>query len=420
MIPVLDLSQQIRKNHGRTIVLYIMFFISVYFFIYLLFSVWTSCFGSAHTIIALKTEGDPDFVTTYTIPLMSNIILSNAQSAGAAAASTTAYLQNLMETYTSISLSDHFLLTNALFKKHFLTINLLIICWLIFAFSIRTALLGVATGITVFGHPRLPLLRSIVAKYSKKCDLPTPHIALIASRALNALTAGILQREATLIITVGLLETLDEGELEAVIAHEITHLHNRDVAVMSVSSIIVGSIGTLAEWTYWKSIKHAAQKSGGDTVSSESRGYLLLSAILLLFISFLASIGWLITSVSNLAMSRSREYEADKGAIDMTGRPDHLISALLKVKYRSEIPGVTSSMMRMCIDNPRYTLWDLFASHPTIDQRIDAIIHYAGDDLKILEKVAVKIRDHMSDNVLEKDEKHLQSSLPFGKRNFTA
>ena len=89
-------------------------------------------------------------------------------------------------------------------------------------------------------------------------------------------------------------------------------------------------------------------------------------------------LAWLLSQVVKLALSRSRELLADAGSVELTKNPDAMISALRKIENRGELPGATSAVMELCIDNPREGFADLFATHPSVDSRVQALVKYAG------------------------------------------
>ncbi len=89
-------------------------------------------------------------------------------------------------------------------------------------------------------------------------------------------------------------------------------------------------------------------------------------------------LAWLLSQVVKLALSRSREYLADAGSVELTKNPDAMISALRKIEGRGELPGATSAVMELCLDNPREGFADLFATHPSVQSRVDALVKYAA------------------------------------------
>jgi heat shock protein HtpX len=92
----------------------------------------------------------------------------------------------------------------------------------------------------------------------------------------------------------------------------------------------------------------------------------------------LIALAWLLSQLVRLALSRSREILADAGSVELTKNPDAMISALRKIENRGELPGATSAVMELCVDNPREGFADLFATHPSVDSRVQALVKFAG------------------------------------------
>ena len=148
-------------------------------------------------------------------------------------------------------------------------------------------------------------------------------------------------------LTRGLTETLDAAEIEAVLAHELTHIRNEDVRVMVIAEIVTGVISFVAELAF-RGMRMRTQT--GSRESRRSRGRAISAVMIALA---LIAVAWLFSQVIRFALSRSREYLADAGAVELTKNPDAMISALLKIKDRGELEGMPSALMEMCLDNPR-------------------------------------------------------------------
>jgi heat shock protein HtpX len=171
------------------------------------------------------------------------------------------------------------------------------------------------------------------------------------------------------------MQSLDDAEIEAVLGHELTHIRNGDVRMMVVAVIIAGVIGFVAELLFrgWFSSGLSFRRSSSDREGGgKGAGIAILIAIALIVVA------WILSVLIRFALSRSREMLADAGAVELTKNPDAMISALRKIEGRGEIEGATSAVMEMCIDNPREEFADVFATHPSVDQRIAALIKFAG------------------------------------------
>jgi heat shock protein HtpX len=159
-----------------------------------------------------------------------------------------------------------------------------------------------------------------------------------------------------------------------VLGHELTHIRNGDVRMMVVAVIIAGAISFFAELVFrlWFYNGLSFRGSRSDERRGAGAGLAVLVAIGLLVVAYLLSF------LIRLALSRSREFLADAGSVELTKNPDAMISALRKIEGRGELPGATSAVMEMCIDNPREGFGELFDTHPSVENRIKALIKFAG------------------------------------------
>ena len=154
------------------------------------------------------------------------------------------------------------------------------------------------------------------------------------------------------------------------LGHELTHIRNGDVRMLVIAVVIAGVISFFAELVFrlmfqggfrWRS-------SGGDRKGSGGAVIAIIIAVAMI------AVAWLLSIVIRFALSRKREYLADAGSVELTKNPDAMITALRKIEGRGELEGATSAVMEMCVDNPRSGFADLFATHPSIDSRIEAIV----------------------------------------------
>jgi heat shock protein HtpX len=199
------------------------------------------------------------------------------------------------------------------------------------------------------------------------------------SDALNAFATGMNEKQYAITVTTGLLGRLDDVEVEAVLGHELTHIRNGDVRMMVIAVIIAGVIGFFAELLFrlwfnsgfgWRS-RRSDDGEGGDRGKGGAAAALIIAAVLI-------ALAWVLSSMIRFALSRSREFLADAGSVELTKNPDAMVSALRKIEGRGELEGATSAVMEMCVDNPRTGFADLFATHPSIDSRVDALVKFAG------------------------------------------
>lgn len=210
--------------------------------------------------------------------------------------------------------------------------------------------------------------------------LPTPDLRIIETDALNAYASGLTRGEATITVTRGLVRALDRDEMEAVLAHELTHIVNRDVMLLTVAVIFVGIFDFFAP-------KHAAQGADASSTplyssrsssSSDGDGGAGTVAVMAVVFAVLLLIGaGFLAKLARFALSRRREFLADAGAVELTKNPDAMIAALRKIEAHSELPEVNPALAPFFIAAP-VALADLYATHPSIDERIKALVAYAG------------------------------------------
>jgi heat shock protein HtpX len=250
--------------------------------------------------------------------------------------------------------------------------------WVWCGFRLNTLILDLTTGSSEVGRKEAPRPYALLQNLCISRGLPMPKLRILDTDAPNAYASGIRPEQNTITVTRGLLDLLDDRELEAVLAHELTHIRNGDARTMMIAVLVVGIVSFVGELIY-RSMRDSPglwRMSGSRSSSGKGGGGGRLAAVLvaLLFIA----IAWQLSVVIRFALSRRREYLADAGAVELTKNPDAMISALRKIEGKGEIEGVPSAVMELCLDNPRSGFTDLFATHPSIEKRIDALVRYAG------------------------------------------
>ena len=208
-----------------------------------------------------------------------------------------------------------------------------------------------------------PELYAVVADLAQRAAIPMPRICVIPGAALNAFATGRNPGHAVVAVTEGLRQHLDRRELQGVLAHELSHVKHRDILIGSVAATIAGTVAILGSMARWGAI------FGGFSRDDDGPGGNLLVMLVVTMIAGLAA------SMVQLAISRSREFEADAGAARLLGDPGGLISALRKLELGSErIPMQASpATAHMFIVNPlrgRRLATRMFRTHPPIEDRI--------------------------------------------------
>src|SRR6201996_6868582 len=263
--------------------------------------------------------------------------------------------------------------------------------WIVIAYFFHQKIIDAVTGGEDVTRQQEPKLYNLLENLCISRGIPMPKLKIVESDALNAYATGLNQRQYSITVTRGLLEALSDDEIEAVLGHELTHIRNGDVQMMVIAVIIAGVVGFFAELLFrgfgnyggygwgWgsggrsSSSSSSSSSDGGDRKSSGGAAIL----VIVLAVALIA-LAWLLSQLVRLALSRSREYLADAGSVELTKNPDAMISALRKIEHRGELPGATSAVMEMCLDNPREGFADLFATHPSVDSRVAALVKFAG------------------------------------------
>src|SRR4051812_13060662 len=198
-----------------------------------------------------------------------------------------------------------------------------------------------------------------------QADLPKPKVAVMHTTMPNAFAMGRSQKSATVCATTGIMELLSPAELEGVLAHELTHVINRDVLVMTLAGFFATIASYIVQFGFFFG-------GGGDSDDDDGPGFLVV---------LLVALGVYIVSFFLMqALSRYREFAADRGAAVITGRPSALASALMKISGTMErIPQTDlrahAEMNAFYIvpANVKQSVFNLFATHPPVEQRIAAL-----------------------------------------------
>ena len=246
--------------------------------------------------------------------------------------------------------------------------------WFAIAWFSNTAIIDAVTGAQPVTRSQAPDLYNLLENLSISRGLKTPSLHIIDTPALNAFASGVHEGQYAVTVTTGLLDVLDKEELEAVLAHELTHIISRDVRTMVIASVFAGVITLVAQIIFraimWGGIGRSERRDGEDR-----RGG---GGIFIVVALAAAAIGYLLAIVIRMALSRSREFVADAGAVDLTKNPDAMISALQKISGHSALQA-PESVQGMFIDNaPSASAFGLFDTHPPIEKRIEALVRYAG------------------------------------------
>ena len=241
--------------------------------------------------------------------------------------------------------------------------------WFTVAWFSHSAMINAATDSKPLARNENKRVYNLVENLCISKGMTVPKINIIGDDSLNAFASGINQKTFSISLSKGIIEKLNDNELEAVIAHELTHIRNRDVRLLIISIIFVGIFAFISQ-----AIFRGIQFGGGGRGKKDG-GWAIIIALLL------ALVGLLITSLFRFALSRKREYLADAGSAEITHNPLALASALRKISEDPTNEAVKrKDIAQMFIENPQvkekksaFSITSLFATHPPIDKRIQIL-----------------------------------------------
>ncbi len=228
-------------------------------------------------------------------------------------------------------------------------------------FSDKIALMS--SGAQPISREESPRLYAVMERLAAKANLPVPKLYMIPQPAPNAFATGRNPHHASVAVTQGLMQLMNDDELEGVIAHELSHVRNYDILTSSIAATIAGAITWIASMGRWAMFFGGF---GGGRNNHEGGG---LTALLMLIAAPIAA------TLLQLGISRQREYQADASGARMVGHPYGLINALEKLEaYNNRIPmnvpPSTAALMIVAPFSPRQMFRGLFSTHPPLPERI--------------------------------------------------
>ncbi len=219
-------------------------------------------------------------------------------------------------------------------------------------------------GAKIVSEREQPELHQMVSRLCSIADLPMPKIAIVNTSMPNAFATGRNQKNAVVAVTTGIMQQLNRSELEAVLAHELTHVKNRDMMVMTIATFLSSIAQIMVQWLPF---------FGGGSSRDRDSG----SNFIVLFLVSLAV--WIVSFILIRALSRYREFSADRGAAIITGQPSHLASALMKIsgfkvptQDLRKVEGPVSALFIVPALSGS-SIMNLFSTHPTMEARIAAL-----------------------------------------------
>ena len=245
--------------------------------------------------------------------------------------------------------------------------------WFLIAWFSYQKIIEASVGARGLTRKEAPELYNLLENLCIARGITMPRLNIIETPALNAFASGLTDKSYKVTVTRGLIETLDQDELEAVLAHELTHIMNKDVRLLIISVIFVGIFSFFGELLF-RNMFRIGVRTGGHTRSrngdSRGGGALILIAVAAIIITYLLAL------VIRFSLSRKREFLADAGAVELTRNPDAMISALNKISGRSKVDA-PNDIQQMMVDNQQ-PFAGVFMTHPPIGKRIKALQEFAG------------------------------------------
>ena len=245
--------------------------------------------------------------------------------------------------------------------------------WFVISYFFHTQMIQMATHSEPLERRNNKRVYNLTENLCMSVGMTMPKLYIIESDALNAFASGINEKTFAITLTRGIINRLNDEELEGVIAHELTHIRNRDVRLLIVTIVFVGIFATIADLAL-----RMLLNGGGNMFSSRNRkndkgG----GAMLLLIILLVAGAIYFLSILFKLALSRSREYMADAGAVELTHNSMALANALRKISGHSTLKEVGNDEVKeLFIDYKAEGFFSLFATHPPIEKRIQVLEQY--------------------------------------------
>jgi heat shock protein HtpX len=266
----------------------------------------------------------------------------------------------------------------ALALRYIIPVMTISLLWMLFAGAFGGSIALQSAGAVQVSEQSHPEIYRMVRSVAQKAGLPVPKIYIMNDMALNAFATGSNPRTASIALTRGIIGRLDQDELEGVIAHEMSHIGNRDTLIMTLVAVGISVFTMVGQQMMYSHLFYGGRRDNRDNS---------LSLIMVLGIVFLI-FGYLVAPLIQFAVSRRREFQADACAAQITGRPQALASALAKIAPQSKVSALKNneSIGAMCIENPTASksnslymlLSGLYSTHPPIAQRIEKLKQMRG------------------------------------------
>jgi heat shock protein HtpX len=249
------------------------------------------------------------------------------------------------------------------------------ILWFGIAYAFYQGMIDAATGAHTTERKDEPRLYNLLENLTISRGMSMPALRIMETEGMNAFATGLHEGQYSVTVTRGLMNALSDDELEAVLAHELTHIRNKDVRLLVIAVVFVGIFSFVGEMAF-RGLWHSGggMSSRRSSSSRDSGGGAIIAIIAALA---MIAIAYALAIVIRFSLSRRREYLADAGSVELTKNPDAMISALQKISGNAVV-NAPSEVREMFIENPHSDFASLFATHPPIEKRIEALAKFAG------------------------------------------
>lgn len=230
-----------------------------------------------------------------------------------------------------------------------------------------------SSGAKLVTRDQFPELHDLVERIVARNNLPKPKIAVIKAHMPNAFATGKGPKSSVVAVTTGLMDILDTLELESVIAHELTHIRNRDVLVLTLASLFSTVAWYLMQFGFYGGLYSGGMGYGGNRSNNSAGAMIIVIAV--------AMLTWVISFLVIRAISRYREFAADRGSAQMTGKPVKLANALMKIsgtmkniptKDLRQVEGLNAFFIVPALSGS--TIGNLFSTHPPVQKRVEKLM----------------------------------------------
>jgi heat shock protein HtpX len=255
----------------------------------------------------------------------------------------------------------------------FLPITIIALIMIIAQWYFSDKIVMWSAGAKVVTREQFPELHNLVERIVARNSLPKPRIAVINTRMPNAFATGKGPKSSVVAVTTGLMDTLNTEELEGVIAHELTHIRNRDVLVLTLASLFSTVAWYLMQFGFYGGLYGGGMGYGGNRNNNSAGAMIIVIAVALLT--------WVVSFLIIRAISRYREFAADRGSAQMTGKPIELANALMKISgTMKNVPtrdlrqeeGLNAFFIVPALSGS--TIGNLFSTHPPIQKRVQKLM----------------------------------------------